>query len=120
VRRFLVVDDDEDVLFLLRAILESLGQTVQSTSDLELARHTLRGGDVDALIVDVSMPDLNGPDFVTELRREGIEPPHVYLLSALPPDDVRRMAEDLGVGGIAKPFTSSKLQVALAEVLDTV
>jgi len=120
VRRFLVVDDDEDVLYLLRAILQNLGQSVQSTSDLEQAKQALRGGDVDALIVDVSMPDRTGPDFVAELRLEGIEPPHVYLLSALPPDDVLKMAQDLGVRGIAKPFTSAKLQVALSEVLGIV
>lgn len=115
---FLVVDDDEDVLFLLEANLSTLGQQVQSTADLDHARKILRRGDIDVLIVDVSMPDLGGPEFVLSLRADGIEPPDVYLLSALPPRDVAQMAADLGVRGIAKPFTTATLRVSLAHVLD--
>lgn len=113
-----MVDDDEDVLFLLEANLSTLGQQVQSTGDLHQARKLLRRGDIDVLIVDVSMPDLGGPEFVLSLRDEGIEPPMVYLLSALPPRDVEEMAADLGVRGIAKPFTTATLRVSLADVLD--
>lgn len=114
---FLVVDDDEDVLFLLEANLANLGQQVQSTSDLEQARKVLRREDVDVLIVDVSMPDEAGPEFVAALRDEGIEPRHVFLLSALPPRDIESMAAELGVHGIAKPFTAATLRVSLADVL---
>jgi CheY-like chemotaxis protein len=117
VASFLVVDDDEDVLFLLEANLGSLGQQVQSTSDLDQARKVLRRQDIDVLIVDVSMPDLGGPEFVVSLRDEGIEPPAVFLLSALPPRDVEEMAADLGVRGIAKPFTTATLRVSLADFL---
>lgn len=112
-----MVDDDEDVLFLLEANLSTLGQQVQSTADLHQARKLLRRGDIDVLIVDVSMPDLGGPEFVLALRAEGIEPETVYLLSALPPRDVEEMAADLGVRGIAKPFTAASLRVSLADVL---
>lgn len=114
---FLVVDDDEDLLFLLEANLVTLGQEVQSTADLEHARKVLRRKDIDVLIIDVSMPDQGGPEFVLALREEGIEPPVVYLLSALPPRDVELMAEELGVRGIAKPFTTATLRVSLADVL---
>lgn len=116
-RRFLVVDDDEDVRFLLEANLSNLGQQVEATGDLDHARKLLRRNDIDALIVDVSMPEQGGPEFVAALRDEGIEPAWVYLLSALPPDDVERMAADLGVHGIAKPFTTATLRVSLADVL---
>lgn len=112
--RFLIVDDDPDIRFLLETYLAGFGHEVSSTGDHAAARAHLEVHGVDALILDVAMPAIDGPSLLEELRRDGVAPSVVFLLSALPPAQLTTMAEVAGAVPIAKPFTSESLTDALA------
>lgn len=107
--RVLVVDDDEDVRALLALSLQTRGHDVVAVDTAEAGQAAVDPS-IDALITDVSLPDLSGPELIHRLRSADDLPPRVVLLSALPIDHI---AQDLGVVALSKPFTPADLDDAL-------
>ena len=76
-QRILVVDDDREVVRLMRAYLEQAGYEVLVAHDGETALHTLRRERPDLLLLDLMLPDRDGYDITRIVRADA-------LLSALP------------------------------------
>ncbi|WP_136441421.1 response regulator [Pacificoceanicola onchidii] len=68
----LVVDDSEMDRFTLRRVLHRLEPELQlvMVTTLEEARRCLSAGGVDFVVLDNSLPDGNGADFVMELSED--------------------------------------------------
>ena len=69
-RDVLVVDDDAATRVLLERLLCRSGLTVHAASDGEEAFLALRELDVDAIVMDLFMPRMNGTDLLDCLTRE--------------------------------------------------
>lgn len=67
--RVLICDDEPDARFLLRSRLASLGYDVLEASDGDECAKTAANDPVDIIILDVSMPRVDGFSACTELRR---------------------------------------------------
>ncbi len=76
-QRILVVDDDREVVRLMRAYLEQAGYEVLVAYDGETALHMLRRERPDLLLLDLMLPDRDGYDITRIVRADA-------LLSALP------------------------------------
>jgi two-component system, chemotaxis family, chemotaxis protein CheY len=77
-KRILVVDDDADVLEVMRIVLEGAGYEVLAATDGEEALALLRGDAKPGLIfLDLMMPRMNGMQFIARAQEEG-------LLNAIP------------------------------------
>ena len=109
----LVVDDDEAVAELLRALLNrepGWGATV--VHDAAAARELFRHVRVEVLVVDVNLPGISGQERLDLLRHDGSwnEPP-VILLSAVP--DQPGIGEAVRCGRavtvVPKPFDVDQL-----------
>jgi len=69
--RILVVDDDEDLVAALRAVLESAGYSVDSAGDGREARQKAKQARPDLAIVDVMMATLSdGVQLVQQFRSD--------------------------------------------------
>jgi CheY-like chemotaxis protein len=81
----LVVDDDAATRLLLATLISRAGLTVMTASDGEEAVVALEKNEVDAIVLDLFMPRLNGNDLLERLRRDHEELlGHVIVLSAAP------------------------------------
>jgi CheY-like chemotaxis protein len=70
-----IVDDDEDALELLRIMLKACGaHVVPLPSAVEALAYLETAGRVDALVTDLSMPDMDGLELVQRIRRRGAHP----------------------------------------------
>ncbi len=116
--RVLVVDDEEDVQILFRLVLEAEGHEVQVASNGAEARQRCREGVADVLVLDVSLPEEDGPTLLGVLREEGIAPPEVFLTSAVTPTALGVLARGLEARPLSKPFTIKSLRESLGVVLD--
>jgi two-component system response regulator GlrR len=70
--RILVVDDDEDLLAVMQAILESDGAIVSPISNAEAALAELATTRPDVLVLDIIMPGRDGWSLLSEARRRGV------------------------------------------------
>jgi DNA-binding response OmpR family regulator len=79
-RRVLVVDDDDDIRLLLEGLLEGAGFAVDTAKDGRLALRAFHGHPADLVVLDLSMPELDGFETLERLRDLSDVP--VILLTA--------------------------------------
>lgn len=65
----LVVDDDEDSRMMLADIIERAGYTVATVGDGRQALEVLRSVRPELILLDVCMPEMDGPTFRQVQRR---------------------------------------------------
>jgi CheY-like chemotaxis protein len=111
----LVVDDYEDTRLLYVEHLEEAGFRVAVAGDGHEAVAMALSLRPDAIVMDLSMPRLDGWDATRRIREEpSMASTYVIALSAMDGEISREMAFDAGCNDfIAKPF----LATALVEVL---
>jgi DNA-binding response OmpR family regulator len=115
--RILVVDDDRDLVGLVRRELVSLGFTVDAVEFAEDALLAARDTVYALMIIDLGLPDRDGLDLVREMRGRSIEAP-ILMLTA------RNRVEDrvtgLSCGAddyLVKPFAVPELRARVAALL---
>jgi CheY-like chemotaxis protein len=94
--RILIVDDDADILELLRLEFEDdPGCTADTTTRVADALAMARQHPYDAIITDWRMPVMNGTMFVSALRRQGCTS-HIIIYSGKELDQEMQKAFDAG------------------------
>jgi len=69
-KRILVVDDEPDINFLFKMILEENSEfMVHSFTDPLLALKNFKSNLYDLILVDIKMPEMDGLDFYREIRK---------------------------------------------------
>lgn len=103
----LVVDDDPEILAMLRDFLESEGLSVRTASNGAEALETLDELVPSIILLDMRMPVLDGWGFAEQLRVRQLTYPIVVMTAA---ESASRWAEEIGANGyIAKPFDVNEL-----------
>ncbi|MCA9923586.1 MAG: response regulator transcription factor, partial [Anaerolineales bacterium] len=110
-QRILVVDDDKEIVRLLRSYLEKAGFEVLVAYDGGTAVHTLRRDKPDLLVLDLMLPDMDGWD-VTRLVRSDhqllLTP--IIMLTARVEDTDKIVGLELGADDyVAKPFNPPEI-----------
>ncbi len=106
--RILAIDDDPDILRVLKANLELNGFVVETASNCQEAEDRLKEGLPDLIILDLILPDGDGIEFCRKLRRQYRIP--VIMLTAR--DRVSDKVIGLESGAddyIVKPFETLEL-----------
>jgi FixJ family two-component response regulator len=113
-----IVDDDESVRDAIKRLMRSIGLAAEVFASAE---EFLRSPDLDragCLVVDFSMPNMNGLDLHRTLLLQRKEIPTI-LITAYPSDDVRARALQAGViGYLTKPFSDHELLSHVRAALD--
>ena len=74
-RLILVADDDEDILALVKAVLERSGHEVVAVADGEEALASVRTRRPDLAVLDITMPHVDGLEVLRRLRTSGSSVP---------------------------------------------
>ncbi len=115
----LVVEDEPSVRRIVRHILEGGGHRVLEASDgaqgLEVAQSSRER--IDAVLSDVVMPGMSGPELTSRLRAERPDLP-VLLMSGYLGDALARHGVAPDVVILEKPFTPAMLLEAIERALD--
>ncbi|HEX6387129.1 MAG TPA: response regulator transcription factor [Anaerolineae bacterium] len=105
-QRILVVDDDKEVVRLMRAYLEQAGYDVLVAYDGETAVHALRREKPDLLLLDLMLPDRDGWD-ITRLARSDPNLAHIpiIMLTARVDDTDKIVGLEMGADDyVTKPY----------------
>lgn len=112
----LVVDDEQDIVDLMRDFLEVEGFTVLTANEGESALELMKTNRVDCLLLDVMMPGRSGFDVLRAIRTEQDVP--VLILSARQED--RDKIRGLGLGAddyIVKSATPTEVVARVKAVM---
>jgi PAS domain S-box-containing protein len=107
----LFVDDEEALVFLASRLLPRVGYRVTGHSDAlqALADFRVRAAEFDAVVTDMTMPGLSGPELVRELWKVRPDIPIIMTSGYLRPEDIESV-RGLGVGElIPKPLSMQEL-----------
>ncbi len=119
-KRILVIDDAEDIREVAQVSLEVVGgwEVLTASSGREGVAAAL-AEQPDAILLDVMMPDQDGPTTFRQLQANAAtQHIPVILLTAKALASDRRMFAELGVASvIAKPFEPLSLASQVAQVL---
>src|SRR5258708_4907289 len=119
-KRILIVDDEDDIREVAQVSLELVGNyEVLTAANGRDGLERARSDKPDAILLDVMMPDMDGPTTLAELRAdpETHDIPVVFLTAKTQTMERARLAE-LGAAGIlTKPFDPLKLAAELAATL---
>jgi CheY-like chemotaxis protein len=119
-RRILIVDDEDDIREVAQVSLELVGQyQVLTASSGRDGVETARADQPDAILLDVMMPDMDGPATLAELKADPAtrDIPVLFLTAKTQRTERTRLAQ-LGAAGIlTKPFDPLKLATEVASTL---
>ena len=111
----LVIDDDESIRDLLRMHLSAAGYEVNAAPDAIVAGYLVLRSPPDLIICDISMPHMDGFEFIAALKADTTLPriPVIFLTSYNEGDE---RGKQLGaVGYLTKPVRADKLLQLVAK-----
>ena len=109
-RQILAIDDDADILDIIRICLESAGFKVQTAANpvTGLSLYRQLSHEIDLVLLDYIMPGMTGDQVFANLRQINPEA-RVLLLTACDDQVARKMLEEGLRGYIQKPFYLNQL-----------
>ena len=113
----LVVDDDKNIRFVMKEVLEANQYTVFTACDGEEAFEVMVKEHIDLAIVDIMMPRLDGYEFTKELREFNDELPVLMVSAKQLPED-RKKGFVAGIDDfMAKPIDTDELLLHIKALL---
>lgn len=115
----LYADDDQDIRDLVTFSFElDTGSRVQTVSSGDEALEALQTSRYDIVLLDVMMPDLDGPGVLARMR-DGLAPetPVIFVTARALPEERRRFLSLGATEIITKPFDPLTLAADVRSVL---
>jgi DNA-binding NtrC family response regulator len=118
-QRILVVDDELDMLMLLRMMIEdSTDYEVETTNNASEALKIVTEKDINLVISDLKMPGLDGMELFDELKEIRSDIP-VIIITAYGSLEIADEAMKKGVADfITKPFRKDNILFTINRVLE--
>jgi two-component system CheB/CheR fusion protein len=116
--RILIVDDSADTVDMLRRLFEMDGAVVATASGAIEALEIARQKDFDAILSDISMPRVDGFEFVRRLRElvRHKDVPVLAITGFGRAEDVKRAEAEGFFSHVTKPIDVNKLVQTLREL----
>jgi DNA-binding NarL/FixJ family response regulator len=113
--RALIVDDDDDMRFLLRVLIEAANEGLAVAGEARTAQEAFeqwRTQEPDVVVLDNRMPDCSGLDVAAEMLAERPDQ-SIILFTAFLDDETIARAEALGVRACLSKDRYDELPAAL-------
>lgn len=106
--KILIIDDDEDLSFIISEMLESYGYNVTCAEDSEKVFELLEKNTYHVILLDINLPDATGFEICQELRCTSTTP--VIFASARTSESDRITGFDIGGDDyLPKPYSMKEL-----------
>lgn len=114
--RVLIVEDNLVQRTLVGHLVRRLGYTPIEASNGQEARR-LAARSIDAMLVDVHLPDADGVQLLADIRKAGVEAPAMMLTADTEVETRVRAAEVGAAGYLEKPVRGEELERALGQLI---
>ena len=114
--KILIVEDDRSICSFLETMLQTGGYQVLTAGSCGQGLMVFSSHQPDLVVLDLGLPDMDGMEFLREVRRASTVP--VIVLSARTDERDKVAALDLGANDyITKPFSTAELQARVRAAL---
>jgi CheY-like chemotaxis protein len=120
-KRILVLDDDKEMRTIFELLQADEGFRITQAYNADEALSLHRENPFDLVIVELLLPNNEGFEALTELRRMNPAPKFIATArsSWMPVEIYSKMAKQLGVQGtLGKPFSSEQMLATVRQVLE--
>ena len=117
--KVMVVDDQTSMRAMIRRTLQDLGfRDVRDKASATEALDDVRSNRVHLIISDYNMPEMDGLQFLQEVRKDSVIGKTVFImLTASAEKEIVQKAAEMGVNNyVAKPFTPAALKEKIERV----
>lgn len=112
-----IIEDEQDVLELIEYILKKEGYKVTGFLSTEYVEQFLEEENPAFLIVDRNLPNIEGSQFVSDLRLKGYKIPVIFLTAKNGDKDILDGFESGGDDYMTKPFKPGELVARVKALL---
>jgi DNA-binding response OmpR family regulator len=116
--KVLLLEDEAALAEIVSESLQLKGFDVQVAPTVARAKSMYHSLKPDILLVDVMLPDGDGFDFATDIRKKDIKTPIIFLTSRSRVEDVVQGFETGGNDYLKKPFSMAELIVRMKALLN--
>ena len=104
--RILIIDDEENILTVLRKALQREGYKTDIVMDARKGLSILSNSEYDLVLCDIEMPKMNGIEFYREIeeRLPGMADRILFMTGEILSPSIQEFLQERGVSIIAKPF----------------
>ncbi len=114
--RLLVVEDENNIRSFVETALETNDYQVLTATTCKQAMMMFSSHNPDLVILDLGLPDMDGLEFIKEVRKISYTP--IIVLSARTTEADKVMALDLGANDyVTKPFSTAELMARVRSAL---
>jgi DNA-binding response OmpR family regulator len=112
-----VIEDEEDLLELIEYNLQKTGFETIGFLSTKNVKKLLTEEKIDLMIVDRNLPNVEGSEFVRNLRNEGINIPTIFVSAKDKDSDIEEGFERGGDDYMTKPFNMKELILRIKAIL---
>ena len=123
-KKILVVDDEEELLGLIDKTLSAEGYEVTTAVTAEDAVKKARTLTPDLILIDIILPDMEGPEAVRILSEDPLTGniPTIFLSGIITRESQEEATTEVRVGerlykALSKPFSSAELMVEVRKAI---
>lgn len=118
-KKILIVDDFENTRFIVQFTLQQRGYEVIAAANGQSALSVLRGEHIDLIITDYNMPQMNGLQLTTEVKKQTEwQRIPIVVLSTDSSEEKRQAALRAGAAWwLKKPFKAEELLALVAKLI---
>lgn len=114
--RILVVDDEENIVNVVKAYLNKEGYTVLTALNGKEALDAFNASSIDLVVLDLMLPDLSGEEICKEIRKNSKVP--ILMLTAKVEESDKINGLDIGADDyVTKPFSPKELVARIRALL---
>ena len=119
-KRILIVDDQQEILTVLKKLVTQLGYDGTTADNWTDALQLFEESDYDLVMLDVHMPGRNGFQVAKEIRTQKPEQ-KIVIMTGLDPGTVHQTLQEIEADFnemLYKPFRVAQIQAILQRVFD--
>jgi two-component system OmpR family response regulator len=117
--KILLVEDEPDIQIVVKIALEAMSDFIVDTCDSgETAIEKAKANPPDLILLDVMLPDMDGPAILGVLRKNSQtqQIPIIFMTAKVQPKDVNYYKDIGALGVIAKPFDPMLLVKMITDI----
>ena len=118
-KKILMIDDEEDLIFILSIRLKSLGYDFISALNRTEGIDKIKKENPDLILLDILMPGIDGYEVERRLREEKINIPIIFVTAMVDAEKKHEYIRKLGYKIIIKPFNTEELIKKICSELES-